>query len=242
MLDAFRAVLLKYDRNNIYAGTASSNRGFRGRNVNQRIGLIPQLPDLDKIRQMRKRLNLSQRELASMAGVSQSLIAKIERGSIDPSYSNVRKILMAFEEVLRKRKVEGVKLGAQLTVGDLATRGVISVSPEQTVGECVDRMMKGRFTQLPVMVGDKVVGGITDDRIRDYTIEETRNGRKSYDGVMSTKVEEMMMDPFPILSEDTPIELASVHLQREEAILVSRKGQIVGILTSADFLNLGMNQ
>jgi predicted transcriptional regulator len=59
---------------------------------------------------------------------------------------------------------------------------------------------------------------------------------------MQTKVEEVMMDPFPILSEDTPIELASVHLQREEAVLVSRKGQIVGILTSADFLNLGINQ
>jgi predicted transcriptional regulator len=26
------------------------------------------------------------------------------------------------------------------------------------------------------------------------------------------------------------------------AILISRKGQIVGILTSADFLNLGLNQ
>jgi predicted transcriptional regulator len=191
---------------------------------------------------MRKRLNLSQRELASLAGVSQSLIAKIERGSIDPSYSNVRKILMAFEEVLRRRKVEGMKLGAQLTVGDLATRGVVQVVPEQTVGECVERMMKGRFTQLPVMVGDKVVGGITDDRIRDYTIEETRANRKTYDMVMQTKVEEVMMDPFPILSEDTPIELASVHLQREEAVLVSRKGQIVGILTSADFLNLGLNQ
>lgn len=208
----------------------------------QRMALVPQLPDLDKIRQMRKRLNLSQRELASLAGVSQSLIAKIERGSIDPSYSNVRKILMAFEEVLRRRKVEGMKLGAQLTVGDLATRGVVLVGPEQSVGECVERMMKGRFTQLPVMVGDKVVGGITDDRIRDYTIEETRANRKTYDMVMQTKVEEVMMDPFPILSEDTPIELASVHLQREEAILVSRKGQIVGILTSADFLNLGLNQ
>jgi predicted transcriptional regulator len=206
------------------------------------MALVPQLPDLDKIRQMRKRLNLSQRELASLAGVSQSLIAKIERGSIDPSYSNVRKILMAFEEVLRRRKVEGMKLGAQLTVGDLATRGVVQVGPEQTVGECVERMMKGRFTQLPVMVGDKVVGGITDDRIRDYTIEETRANRKTYDMAMQTKVEEVMMDPFPILSEDTPIELASVHLQREEAVLVSRKGQIVGILTSADFLNLGLNQ
>ena len=85
--------------------------------TSSRTALVPQLPDLDKIRQMRKRLNLSQRELAGMAGVSQSLIAKIERGTIDPSYSNVRKILSAFEEVIRRRKVEGVRSGTQLTVG-----------------------------------------------------------------------------------------------------------------------------
>src|SRR5674476_689619 len=106
-----------------------------------RIALVPQLPDLDKIRQMRKRLNLSQRELANLAGVSQSLIAKIERGSIDPSYSNVRKILGAFEEVLRRRKVEGMKTGNQLTVGDLATRGVIHVTPDQSIGEGTEKMM-----------------------------------------------------------------------------------------------------
>jgi predicted transcriptional regulator len=207
-----------------------------------RMALIPQLPDLDKIRQMRKRLNLSQRELASLAGVSQSLIAKIERGSIDPSYSNVRKILMAFEDVLRRRKVEGMKTGAQLTVGDLATKGVITVAPDQTIGEATDRMMKGRFTQLPVIVGDKVVGALTDDLIRDYTIEATKNRTKNYDEVMRTKIEDVMAEPFPILSEDTPIDVASLHLQREEAILLSRKGAIVGILTSADFLNLGLNQ
>jgi predicted transcriptional regulator len=207
-----------------------------------RMTLVPQLPDLDKIRQMRKRLGLSQRELASLAGVSQSLIAKIERGSIDPSYSNVRRILFAFEDVLRKRKVEGVRSGAQLTVGDLATKGVITVSPDQTVGEATERMMKGRFTQLPVMVGEKVIGALTDDRLRDYTIEATKNRTKSYEEVMRTKIEEMMGEPFPILSEDTPIDVASLHLQREEAILISRKGAIVGILTSADFLNLGLNQ
>lgn len=191
---------------------------------------------------MRKRLGLSQRELASLTGVSQSLIAKIERGSIDPSYSNVRRILFAFEDVLRKRKVEGVRSGAQLTVGDLATKGVISVSPDQTVGEATERMMKGRFTQLPVMVGEKVIGALTDDRLRDYTIEATKNRTKSYEEVMRTRIDEMMGEPFPILSEDTPIDVASLHLQREEAILISRKGAIIGILTSADFLNLGLNQ
>ena len=210
--------------------------------TSSRLAFVPQLPDLDKIRQMRKRLNLSQRELAAMAGVSQSLIAKIERGSIDPSYSNVRKILQAFEEVLRRRKLEGMKAGAHLTVGDLGTKGVISVTPDQNIGEAIDRMMRGRFTQLPVMVGEKVIGALTDDRIRDYSIEATRTRNKPYEEVMRTKVEEVMTEPFPILSEDTPIDVASLHLQREEAILISRKGAIVGILTSADFLNLGLNQ
>ncbi|HPT73803.1 MAG TPA: helix-turn-helix domain-containing protein, partial [Methanomassiliicoccaceae archaeon] len=121
-----------------------------------KLTLIPQLPDLDEIRQMRKRLELSQRELASMAGVSQSLIAKIEKGSIDPSYKNVRKIFEAFEKVLKNRALEGKSTGARLTVGDLATRGVVSISPEQTLAEAVDLMVKGRFTQLPVMVGDRI--------------------------------------------------------------------------------------
>jgi len=203
--------------------------------------LIPQLPDLEEIRQMRKRLDLSQRELASLAGVSQSLIAKIEKGSIDPSYDNVRKIFNAFEGILKKRALEGKNMGARFTVGDLATRGVISISPEASLAEAVDKMMKGRFTQLPVMVEDRIVGGVTDDRIRDYTIEQTRNQRMSYDEVMQTRVEMIMEAPFPILSEDTPIELASLHLQREEAVLVTRRGTIVGILTSADFLDLGLH-
>ncbi|NLK25930.1 MAG: CBS domain-containing protein [Euryarchaeota archaeon] len=189
---------------------------------------------------MRKNLDLSQRELASLAGVSQSLIAKIERGSIDPSYGNVRKIFTAFENLLRKRALEGKNIGDRLTVGDLASRGVVSISPEESLAEAVNKMVKGRFTQLPVMVGGRIVGGITDDRIRDYTIEETRNQRKLYDEVMQVPVEDIMDNPFPILSEDTPIELASLHLQREEAVLVTRRGTIVGILTSADFLNLGL--
>ena len=206
-----------------------------------KLTLVPQLPELDEIRQMRKRLDLSQRELASKAGVSQSLIAKIEKGNIDPSYKNVRKIFNAFEGILKKRAVEGRSTAARITVGDLATKGVVSIFPDQSLAEAVDLMVKGRFTQLPVMVGDRIVGGITDDRIRDYTIEETRNQRKLYDDVMQVRVEDIMEEPFPILSEDTPIELASLHLQRDEAVLVTRRGNIEGILTSADFLDLGLH-
>lgn len=205
-----------------------------------KISFLPQLPELGRIREIRKKLNISQRELASKAGVSQSLIAKIESNSIDPSFNKVRQIFDAFEEEIRRQKVDGKEIGEQLTVYDLATKGVISVSPSQTIGEVVDKMMKGRFTQLPVMDGDRVVGAITDDRIRGYTIDETRSGSKIYDEVMETPVREVMEPPFSILNDDTSIELASLHLQREEAVLVSRKGVIVGILTSADFLDLGL--
>jgi predicted transcriptional regulator len=207
-----------------------------------RLSILPQLPELSKIREIRKGLNLSQRELAKRAGVSQSLVAKIESGSIDPSFNKVRQIFEAFEESIRTRKLEGKTNTQQLTVYDLASKGVVSVVPEQTVGEVVDKMMKGRFTQLPVMEGDKVVGSITDDLIRGYTIEETRSGAKTYDEVMEVSVGEIMEAPFSILTDDTSIELASLHLQREEAVLVSSKGAIVGILTSADFLNLGFRQ
>lgn len=206
------------------------------------IAIMPNFPGLDRIRQFRERLGLSQRELASLAGVSQSLIAKIERGGIDPSYGNIRKIYAAFEKVVNQSRVDGKKVGAHLTVADLATRGVVSISPVETIGEAINKMVNGPFTQLPVMSGDRVVGSITDDRIRDYTIEETRNGHKAYESIMQTRVEDVMMDPFPILHEDTPVELASLHLQMEEAILVSHKGTIVGILTSADFLKLGMKR
>ena len=49
------------------------------------------LADLSEIRILRKQHNLTQSQLARLAGVSQSLIAKLEAGLIDPGYANFRK-------------------------------------------------------------------------------------------------------------------------------------------------------
>ena len=166
------------------------------------------------------------------------MIAKVERGRVDPAYNGVKRIFKAFEEVTRNRLTEGG--GTHLTVSDLCTKGVINVSPHRTLEEAIEKMVNGRFTQVPVIEGDRVVGSITDDQIREYTIEQIRTGRKSHEDVMLTKVSEVMMEPFTIVKEDTPIELASLFLQREEAILISGKVGIVGILTSADFLSLAL--
>ncbi len=202
--------------------------------------VIPQLPDLSLIRELRTTMGLSQRDLAARAGVSQSLIAKIEGSGVDPSYGGVRRIFESFEQEVARR-VSGKGGYANLIIKDLFTERLIHIEAESTLERGIELMVRGKFTQLPVIDAGRVVGSITDDLIREYTVEETRNQRRPYDEVMVTPVREIMGDPFPILREDTSIELASMHLMQDEAVLVSRRGDIVGILTSADFLNLDLH-
>ncbi|MEM2079059.1 MAG: helix-turn-helix domain-containing protein, partial [Nitrososphaerota archaeon] len=64
---------------------------------------LEKLWDLESLAKLRRRLGLTQRELAKISGVSQSLISKIECGRISPSYEAVRRILQALEMVRAER-------------------------------------------------------------------------------------------------------------------------------------------
>ena len=59
------------------------------------------MDDLSELRILRKKIGLTQSELAKQASVSQSLIAKIESKKIDPSYTNAKKIF----ETLQKKGI-----------------------------------------------------------------------------------------------------------------------------------------
>ena len=62
------------------------------------------LHELTGIKQMRQNLDLTQQELAKLSGVSQSLIAKIERGKIEPSYSIAKRIFATLDERISKKQ------------------------------------------------------------------------------------------------------------------------------------------
>ena len=64
--------------------------------------------ELNEIKIIRKKYGLTQSKLANIANVSQSLIAKIESGRIDPTYSNAQKIFSALD-TLRKDKEKNSK-------------------------------------------------------------------------------------------------------------------------------------
>ena len=51
------------------------------------------LPSLETIKEERKKLNMTQKQLASMTGVSTSMINQIESGRCKPSYDTAKKFL-----------------------------------------------------------------------------------------------------------------------------------------------------
>ena len=91
------------------------------------------LPQIEEIKRKRKVLNITQFKLAKLVGVSQSLIAKLESGKLDPSYSNAKKIFLALEkmETSDSKKVKNVM-----------TNKILKVEISDTVKTAINSMKK----------------------------------------------------------------------------------------------------
>ncbi|MEM3430798.1 MAG: CBS domain-containing protein, partial [Candidatus Bathyarchaeia archaeon] len=53
-----------------------------------------------------------------------------------------------------------------------------------------------------------------------------------------TPVESVMDEAFPTVDEETPITVISTLLQYSQAVLVTKRGEIKGIVTKADLLKV----
>ena len=58
---------------------------------------------VEEIKVIRKNLDLTQEELSRLSGISQSLIARIEAGTVDPSFSKAERIFSALEKAKSKK-------------------------------------------------------------------------------------------------------------------------------------------
>lgn len=192
--------------------------------------MLPKLNEVvHEISQKRRLAKLTQKELAELAGVSQSTIAKIENreDNFNPSYENIRKILKALEKIEMK---EG---GKEIKAKQLMNKKVVGVQKKDKVKRAMKIMERKAYSRLPVFDGKILVGSISESTIYREILEE------KYLNLHEVEIEKIMDKPFPIIDENTPKNSFLSLLKFSPAVLVSRKGEIVGIITKADLLKIG---
>jgi predicted transcriptional regulator len=187
--------------------------------------MVIMLPSLDEIPKQRKALGLTQSRLAQLAGVSQSIIAKIESGTVDPSYSIAKRLVEALEK-------ESIQV-SRPRVSEIMSKPVISVSKTQLVRDAVDLMRKRGYSQLPVLDGNRCVGSISEKTILDRAARG-----EPLESLLNDRVRDIMDSPLPMVNDDTPLEMVLGLLQGNYGVLVTKGESTIGILTKSDILKV----
>lgn len=182
------------------------------------------LPETDEIGKRRKSLGLTQKNLAILAGVSQSIIAKIESKKVNPSYKITKRIFDVLESLERKN---------QITAKQILSPKVVCVSKNDKVDKAIKLMRKHGYSQIPVCDKGQIIGSISEKTILDIF-----SRGESLSEMLNKKVSVVMDEALPKVGEHESLTAISTLLQSNPAVLVTRKGKTVGIITKADLFKV----
>ncbi len=177
---------------------------------------------LKNIAVRRKKLNLTQAKLAKLANVSQSMVAKIEAGRLDPSYTKARQILDKLDDLEHKEDVKAV---------DVLTPHVEVIGANDAVALAAEKMRKLGISQLPVIDNDKVIGSLSEKAI----LEQITKGASPID-MAAQLVRNVMESTPPLIPKSMPMHAVSELLKYTPLIIVVDKGIRLGVITKSDLL------
>ena len=183
------------------------------------------LPDLSKIRELRKKLNITQEELGEKVGIRQSTISRIENGELDPPYSKFKAIYEFLENESKKRSQ------SLITANDIMTRKIYHLTSNSTVKDAIELMNKHKISQVPILdVHGQNIGSITSKKVQKYIIDNP--------DILYLKVLDVKELPFPEVEKNWNVKDISNLLLNYPAILVKELGSYIGIITDSNFLKL----
>ncbi len=174
-------------------------------------------PQLSEVRVMRRRLGLTQSQLARAAGFSQSFIAKVEYGELDPGYSKAVKLFGTLEEYGRQK---------ELNAGQVMSKRIVSVHPGSALREAVRKFREHDISQMPVLEAGHAVGVVSENDVLAAMVE----------GRNAATVREVMEEAPPTVSPETSIKAVSSLLRYCPLVAVTERGKIVGVISRADLL------
>ena len=172
------------------------------------------LPKIEDIKRRRKILELTQTELAKMAGISQSLLVKIEAGRVSPTYDKAERIFLALESIETKNEKKA---------SDVMNKKVVTAKENDKIDKIALLMKQKGISQLPVIdAHDRVIGSITESSILDNPSAKT--------------VCDALDESLSTINKNTPLKSVRELLKHNSAVLVMEKQKIAGIITKSDVL------
>ncbi|MHA1272793.1 MAG: CBS domain-containing protein [Promethearchaeota archaeon] len=185
---------------------------------------MPILPNLQEIKTLRKRLNISQIKMAEDLKIPQATISRIENGKGNPSYQTVKKIFDYLElEMKNKKKIKQI-------AKDIMTKNIIFINSGASVKETIKLMSKYNVSQLPILDENKNVGSITAKRIQKLIAESPE--------LINAEIELIKELPFPEIEKNWEIKDISTLLTRYPALLVKEYDKYIGIITDSDLFKI----
>lgn len=181
------------------------------------------LIDPRHVKRIRVQLGITQSALARAAGISQSLVAKIEAGQVDPSFSTLR----AIAEALRVQIKSGAKKAS-----DVMSKPVVSVQAGTSISDCIELMRKRGISQIPVFSGTQLVGSISEGHIVSL-LSAGADPRASLSGPVSRFLEAS----YPTVDAGTPVDALFSLFNFVQAVLVMSGDRVAGIVTKIDMLS-----
>lgn len=176
------------------------------------------LPRFETVREqiiaMRRKADITQAAAAEKAEVSQSFIAKLERGQSTPNYDAVARLYNVLEEMIN---------GEDRIAAQLMTTYVISVAPDDDVRYASSVLRREKISRLPVIDDGDNVGTVT--------------GRSLMDADSNDPVGDHMESALPEVPEESTASAVRELLNTADAVLVRRTDNgIVGIITPSDLI------
>ncbi|MCE9653511.1 MAG: CBS domain-containing protein [Nitrosarchaeum sp.] len=182
------------------------------------------LPRIDSIKQMRLKIGITQKKLATLTGVSTSMINQIESGRSQPSYETAKRI---FDNLAN---LEGKSSSHK--AGDFCSKDVVKLKPSNTLHDAIKKMHESSISQIPIFNGAELVGMISEDGIVKHLADVGESELKN------AKLADTMEPVPPIVDFDTPANVLVPLIRYSKCILVSKKSKIIGIITASDTLKM----
>ena len=173
---------------------------------------------------MRLKIGITQKKLATMTGVSTSMINQIESGRSQPSYETAKKIFDSLANLEGK--------SSSHKAGDFCSKDVVKLKPSNTLHDAIKKMHESSISQIPIFNGQEIVGVISEEGIVKHLADIGESELKN------AKLADTMEPVPPIVDYDTPANVLVPLIRYSKCILVSKKSKIIGIITASDTLKM----